>query len=413
MSRPSRRRLFGLLAAAASVVALLVLVVLWGRPKAPRETFHTDDAPPRAASSPAADDGPRAKGPPQAPARGEPASDEAPDERERRLARAKSVLDNYVAWARYPPTSRPIREQPDQVQPHFVAPNKLPLARTDNKLTDAKVLLTQDRYFVVGDESVVFTITCETSDGPAPCEVRSSRAAVPAHAAGSGSDPGAPPREATVTFVDSGQDGDKAAGDGTLTGVLTPSTQGFQGYYGPIQVMLELTVEGESGRASFDIVYTPDPPAEFTGKVREVIQEGSLVLYVEMDVRKAGRYVITGRVDDEEGKSFAYVTFNEELAEGRQEAKLTVFGKLIRDEGAKSPFKLRDVEGFLLKEGAYPDRELVPALEGAAHTTKRYKEADFSDAEWQSEEKDRHVKEYQKDVEELSGGDAVGEGKGR
>jgi hypothetical protein len=50
----------------------------------------------------------------------------------------------------------------------------------------------------------------------------------------------------------------------------------------------------------------------------------------------------------------------------------------------------------------YPDRELVPTLEGAVYTTKRYKETDFSETEWQSEEKDRHVKEHRKDVEELS-----------
>jgi hypothetical protein len=293
-------------------------------------------------------------------------------------------------------------EQPDQARPHFVAPQKVPLARGDQKLTDATVTLEQDRFFVVGDEEVVFTMTCETSDGPATCEVLSSMAGVPAHALAQAKSIGAVPAEVAVPFTDSGQDGDKKAGDGMLSGILAPGRQGFQGYHGPIRLALELRVEGETGKAAFDIVYTPRPPAMFTRKVREALEDGSLNLYAELEVERPGRYVIAGRVDDDAGKSFAYVSFNEELGAGRQEAKLVVFGKLIRDEKAKAPFRLRDVEGYLLKEDMYPDRELVPTLEGAVHTTKRYKETDFSETEWRSEEKDRHVNEHRKDVEELS-----------
>jgi hypothetical protein len=79
---------------------------------------------------------------------------------------------------------------------------------------------------------------------------------------------------------------------------------------------------------------------------------------------------------------------------------MCLFGKLVRDEHARSPFTLRDVEGFLLKENSYPDRETVPALIGPVHTTKAYDESQFSTAEWQSEEKKRHTGEFTKDVAE-------------
>jgi hypothetical protein len=192
-----------------------------------------------------------------------------------------------------------------------------------------------------------------------------------------------------------------AAGqDGAVTASFQPSSQGFADYHGTIRIAVELRVDSESGGAAFDVQYTPAAPAAFTGKVREVLENGTLDLYVEMDVERAGRYVITGRADDAEGKSFAYLTFNEEVGTGRKEARLRLFGKLVRDLGAPSPFQLRDVEGFVLKENTFPDRELMTVMEGAVHTTKRYKSSDFSDAEWESEEKERHVKEFTKDVED-------------
>jgi len=66
----------------------------------------------------------------------------------------------------------------------------------------------------------------------------------------------------------------------------------------------ELRVRSESGSASFDVQYTPVAPAVFTGKVREALTEGSLDFFVEMDVTKGGRYLLSGRVDEEKGVSY-------------------------------------------------------------------------------------------------------------
>lgn len=336
----------------------------------------------------------------------EPAAEPEPpiSHQERRQRRVQKSLETYLEYAKYPPSSRPAREHPDQMRPHFVPPNKLPLARTDGKLTDAMVTLSQDRFYLVGEERAAFTMACETSEGPAACEVLSSAAQVPPYAPARNDGVSEVPPPAPVPFNDAGQSGDIAAGDGTFTALFAPSAHGFQSYFGPIQIDIELRVEGETGRASFDIVYTPKAPAIFTGKVREAIEGGSLSLYAEMQVEKPGRYVIAARVDDDTGKSFAYLDFNEEVKKGRQEAKLIVFGKLIRDEQAKPPFRLRDLEGFLLKEDTSPDRELMATLEGVVHSTRSYSVADFSEREWESEEKERHVKEYQRIVEQTNAG---------
>ena len=72
--------------------------------------------------------------------------------------------------------------------------------------------------------------------------------------------------------------------------------------------------------------------------------------YLKAQVRDAGRYVVTGRVDDAKGQPFALISFNDELSAGPKEIKLNLFGKLLIDEKPAFPLTLRDVDGFLLKE---------------------------------------------------------------
>ena len=306
-----------------------------------------------------------------------------------RLARAQQALTSYRASTRYPPGARPIAEHPDQARPHAVAPLSLPLARADGKLTTARVVLRQDRMFLVGDERAALTIACSDGDDPAPCAITSAVAIVPPDMKDASSR-----RAVPVTF--------SAADGGAVATSFQPSAQGFGGYRGPIRIEVLLDVVGETGGASFDVGYSPAAPAIFTGRVDEAVRAGSLDLDVEVAIDAQGRYVITARVDDADGRSFAYLSENEELAAGRQPVRLRLFGKLIRDEGARSPFRLRDLEGFRLIEDAYPDRDPMVAKEGVVHTTKSYALRDFSDAEWESDEKSRHVKELTKDVAEAS-----------
>jgi hypothetical protein len=103
-------------------------------------------------------------------------------------------------------------------------------------------------------------------------------------------------------------------------------------------------------------------------------------------------------VDEASGKPFAMASFNDVLPAGPVEVKLTVFGKLLRDKEPALPLTLRDVDGYLLKENVDPDRALMPRLEGKVLTGKAHPVALFSDAEWQSEERQRHLTEFAKDL---------------
>lgn len=389
--RPGRRRL-----ALGAAVLAAGLLLFWQRDRlSPQRAPSEDDllagAPGRTAGDAPSrgQDGPKPRWvDPKNPGAGEEGSS-AREIAEKRLERARHTLEGYLQATRYPPGARPLSEKPDLQRPHSVAKSTQPLARADRKLTDARVTLEQDRLYLVGDEAARLVVSCATSDGPARCEVLRAEARVPETMPQANTMP-----SARVAFADEG------AGGSAVAALFAPAKEGFGGYHGPIAVNLDLRIEGEEGAARFDVLYTPAPPARLTGDVREVIEDGSLCLYLRLAVDKPGRYVVVGRVDDAEGDGFAYLEHNEPLGAGAQEAKMCIFGKLVLDERAKSPFVLRDVEAYLLKEDTYPDRELVPGRDGPFYTTKAYPESVFSDAEWQSEQRDRHIKEFTKDVKE-------------
>jgi hypothetical protein len=206
------------------------------------------------------------------------------------------------------------------------------------------------------------------------------------------------PAQVQLAFVDDGSGPDRVANDGTFVAVLNPAETGLANFNGAISTEVRYNVNGHDGVVRFEVVYSPELPAAWTGQVREAQEDGSLVFYLKADVREPGRYVVNGRVDDARGKPFALATFNDVLGPGINEVRLTVFGKLMRDGAPALPLTLRDVDGYLLKENADPDRALMPRLEGSVHASKVYPLETFSDAEWQSEERTRYLNEYGKDL---------------
>ncbi|HET9450721.1 MAG TPA: hypothetical protein VFO83_07570 [Aggregicoccus sp.] len=310
---------------------------------------------------------------------------------QRRLARARHTLDSYRESTRYPPESRPMSEHPDQVHP--AAPEReVPVRTPTGEDSGLRLRLRQSRVFVAGEESVDFSVACEDARGsPQRCEVLGAQASEPPYLAGAGALSPVP-----LAFA--------PAGEGSWAARFQPARQGFALFSGQLTVAVQVRAAGLETSAGFDILYTRSPPATFTGRVRDVLEGGSLHFLVGLQVRKAGRYVLAGRVDDASGQPFAYLSFNEELPAGAQEVRLTVFGKLLRDAQPRQPLRLRDLEGFLLLEEGDPDRELLGAQLGPVHTARSYPPASFSDAEWQSEERQRHLDEFSRDVKRAEEG---------
>jgi hypothetical protein len=313
-----------------------------------------------------------------------------------RYARSQEIYDNYRKQTAYPFDSRPAREHADQMYPNQPVVEDQKLKEPGKKASQTVHLRTsQERVYVAGNETVVFTVAALDGDGNA-LPITFNRAI--AH------DPpkdGKPSKRGVVTisFNDDGGHGDLAAGDLTYSARLSPATQGFSGLSGTIRIELSLQVGEQTGFTYFDIFYTPMSPAVWTGKIREVLEHGSLNFYLPADVRIAGRYVVTGRIDDAKGQPFALISFNDELTTGAKEIKLNLFGKLLIDEKPAFPLTLRDIDGFLLIPDEDPDRALMQRLPGRQLVSRSYPLTSFSEAEWDSEERRRYLEEYGRDVE--------------
>lgn len=323
-----------------------------------------------------------------------------------RYERAEQIYASYRDATRYPHDSRPISEHPDQIRPFAPIAEELSLRGANGEpVKGIRLRTTQERVFLSGAESVRFTIAAVDESGKSLALIirNASAQSIP--------DSRTPIRvvQTPVAFSDDGAGADDLAGDGVYAARLTPATQGFANHAGTIRLLAEVASEAQQGVAHFDVVYSPDVPATWAG-VREALEAGSLNFYLKAQVRVAGRYVVSARVDDANGQPFALLQFNEEVAAGIREFRLQVFGALVLDKSPAFPLRLRDVDGFLLIPDKFPDRATMARQAGVVHTSARYAREQFSAAEWSSEERGRYLAEYGKDaetarrkVEELSG----------
>lgn len=310
------------------------------------------------------------------------------------LQMADHVYCSYRGATQYPPASRPMTQNRDQNRPNDPIASTEPM-RLDGGGADPGIRLqaAQSRIHVAAGESVAFSLRAVDADGRAlPLVVTGALAQGITYGGAR------PAPQVALAFADDGRGGDTVADDGAFAAVLAPSQSGLAGFAGTIRTDVRFQAGGKSGNVRSDVIATPDLPAVWAGPVREAVEDGSLNYYLKLDVREPGRYIVNGRVDDAVGQPIALLTFNDMLGPGPHEIKLTVFGKLLRDAAPAQPLTLRDVDGWLLKENADPDRALLPRLPGHVFSGAAHALSGFSDAEWASEERSRHLAEFAKDV---------------
>lgn len=311
------------------------------------------------------------------------------------LEEVDHTLCSYREASKYPLSSRPIDEHPDQIYPNQAITEQHPMRKRDGK-TDATIQISssQSRVYLAANESVSFSVQAKDANQQSlPIFVTR------AFSTGLSFNSDRPGNQLPLAFADNGRDGDAHANDGIASALLHPANTSLAGFHGTIRTEIEYTVNGQTGRLFFDVIYSPELPATWVGKIRDGIENGQLVFYLPIEVRQAGRYIVNARLDDAKGQAFALLNFNDLLPQGWTEIRLSAAGNLLRDKEANFPMSLRDIDGYLLKENVDPDRSLIPRIEAVAHKTKNYSLKGFSDAEPDTEERRRHLKEFSKDVE--------------
>jgi len=340
-----------------------------------------------------------ARAPPSAPRPPAPMPMAAPPDdraaRRGRLLEQVRLLDHtycsYLLHSRYPHASRPAGHHPDQLYPNRPVREANPM-RTEGGDSDPAVSLqtSQSRVYLAAGESVRFSLRAADAQGQ-------PLALVVTRALAQGMTYGASRPAPRVTLAFSNDDDDDDDGKGAWNGVLTPSGTPLAGFHGTIRLEVRYSAAGRQGIVLFDVIHSPILPATWAGAPREAVGADALQFALPLSVRMAGRYIVSGRIDDATGRPFALATFNEVLGEGAQQVRLDVHGKLLHDGAPRLPLRLRDVEGYLLREDADPDRLLLPRLEGEVFASATRRLDGVPDTEWQSEERSRYLAEYAKD----------------
>lgn len=272
----------------------------------------------------------------------------------------------------YPPTSRPLTaEQLDLLQPNQRHEATQP---TEHGL-GVSYLFTADRYFVIGDETLTATLEVRKNGTPIPVKITQAYAAV--------LDP--------VTHVDKQIPLTFGARGTSLASTFAPSTLPLKR-----QTAIAIDVEFDHGSGTqhghFDFQYTPAGgiPARFTGTFGDAIDAGSLVVRAGVEVTAPGHYVIDANLFDAADQPVAWSRFKGELAAGTQAAELVFFGKVIVDAAAHGPFHIGQLRGARYAPGEDPDLEQMPSFTGS-YVTQPYPTRAFSDAEYDSADKQRMI----------------------
>lgn len=147
----------------------------------------------------------------------------------------------------------------------------------------------------------------------------------------------------TVRFFDDGADPDEMAGDGVYT-----ARHGFAKSYRPelaenFLVRVQATFEnGESRFATGGFLYSR-PYAQLTGRYRDKVRDGSLVISARVRVSEAGRFHVAATLHTLGGEPIGTAQTAVTLEPGRHWIDLEFYGLMFHDRQAAGPYRLGSV----------------------------------------------------------------------
>lgn len=145
---------------------------------------------------------------------------------------------------------------------------------------------------------------------------------------------------AHVVYGDQGRGGDRKAGDGVWTarfrmpaGVEPEVAASYM-----VKVRSRLA-DGDVRETVGGFLYS-NPGAHLTGRYRDELRAGSLVVSAEVDVARAGRFHLAGTLYSTKGEPVGTAQAAAELEPGRQWIDLSFYGLMFHDRQVAGPFRL-------------------------------------------------------------------------
>src|SRR5262245_30410158 len=146
----------------------------------------------------------------------------------------------------------------------------------------------------------------------------------------------------TLQYRDDGTGGDAEAGDGLYTAVVTPGPEAADVLSRSYLVqVVGVTLANVERRAASSFLYS-NPQAHLTGRYRDALVDGSLVVGAEVDVLAEGRFHLEATLYSKDGSQLlARAQTAAVLTPGEQWMELPFYGLVLRERGVEGPYLLR------------------------------------------------------------------------
>jgi len=277
-------------------------------------------------------------------------------------ALARAAAADYREAARYPAWSHPIAaDRPDPVVAERTpAPHSL--AGPDG--TGPRLSVWPAEVSFVAPEAVVLYARLIGAGAGAADGV-----VVTGEVRGSGGEP-----VGSVTYTDDGVAPDARAGDGVFSAPFVLPAEALPDLAESFLVEVVATLpDGDLRKAASGFLYS-NPWARLTGRFRDRVVDGNLVVLAQVEVERAGRFHLQGTLHTLADSPIGWAQTAVELGPGRHWIELPFYGLMFPARGAAGPYRLATVT--LSTTGAMPNA-LGPVWVDA-HTTRAYPLASFT-----------------------------------
>ena len=146
-----------------------------------------------------------------------------------------------------------------------------------------------------------------------------------------------------VVYADDGRGADRKAGDGvwsvrlTMPAVLEPELAAS--YMVKVRARL---LDGDIRESVGGFLYS-NPAGHLTGRYRDELRDGSLVIAAEVDVARSGRLHLAGTLYSMQGEPIGTAQAAAELQPGRHWIELSFYGLIFHDRKVAGPYRLGTV----------------------------------------------------------------------
>jgi hypothetical protein len=149
------------------------------------------------------------------------------------------------------------------------------------------------------------------------------------------------------------------------------------------------------------VQYTSAPPASFTGRFLERLENGSLLVDVEVDSQREGKVQVAGNLFAADGTTPVAVSqVATTLRRGRSWVTLEFYGLVFHDRGLAGPYVLKTLRGHFPSDTSAGRGPELARFEGS-HRTRSYPLSDFTTQEWDSPRKRAGIEAYEAELAAL------------